>query len=701
MPLARRTPDSHSKRRARSPVGAEVLRPQLAPALGQKLAAIRLNTSDSAKDEVQALKLQRADIAPSIATLLQSSQVRALNFTRGVIANWHDDTEAEKESEPLMQWAQRAGPKERQMMTRAFRLQGKGALVIHNIGAMDAPDARDFMKDFFEAGGDMEDVAEWFQRAGNALRTERAQAPGVELFGGIVDFFKKAVKTVGDALSAAGKSLGDAIGKVAGWTADKIADFVEGLIAAGRSVGEILGEAAKKGVSTLRKFVRGVLDAGRSLVDVLNWAANQAASTVREVVDEVLAAGRRVSQLLAAVANQVATVAYATVRALVELGRQVREIVDAAINLAEATLEAIFKGLQLAGKTLAQVTVEIIRFTGALLERLVGALYKAFRQTADILKAFMKDQLDTIRMVLEGLLAAGLQLGQAVADIVLNVAEEFRKGFFQGLIALGKSPFLILKAALETAGGVAALALATLLDVLGGHRELTAEEKRQATKVFGNAIDLSRVKVAVASLPADLINLANGNRPFTTMYVINFSSSAKIDMKTLIHELTHVWQGVVNGPIYMIQAIEGQLSNEGYNVTNDMLRDRGNNLDKFNREQQAVISEEFWYEAFGQFDPAYKGLSNLGLDVDLLRPYAAKFKTGGVVLPLPDPDPVPRPRPLPLPRPRPVLDPEDREPRLPRLPRLSPLRNVAAESARTVRRPATPRKARSGRAKRR
>jgi hypothetical protein len=673
MPVSKRIPASKSARRSTgASVGAEALGPQLPVAVTQKLSAIRLNTADNARDEVRALGLQRAEVVPSVANLFQSSQVRALNFTRGVIANWRDDAEAEQESEPLMQWARQAGPAERQMMARAFRQQGRGALVVHNIGGMEAPDAQVFMKDYFDVGGDMEDVAEWFQRAGSVLRTERAQALGAEFFGKIADWFKKAVKTVGDALKAAGKSLVDAIGKVLSWTADKIADFVEGLIAAGRKVAEILAEAVKKGVSTVRKFVRGVLDAGRSLTEVLAWAAKQVATTVKEVVDEVLKAGRRVAQIVASVANQVASVIHATVRALVQLGRQVREIVDAAVSLAAGALEQLFKGLQAAGKKLAEVAREIVRFTGETLKKMVVGLYKAFRQAADILIAFMKDQLSTIRMVLEGLLAAGLQLGRAVADIVTHVAEQFRKGFFQGLIALGKSPFLIMKAALETAGGVAALALATLLDVLGGHRELTAEEKRQATRIFGSSIDLSRVKVAVASIPADLINLVNGGRPFTTMYVINFSSKAKIDMKTLIHELAHVHQGVVDGPVYMIQAIEAQLGKEGYTVTNAMLRDRGNDLKKFNREQQAVIAEEFWFEAFGQLEDAYKGLDSRGLDVDLLRPYAAQLKATGPVIPVPR---------LPI-RELPAID----------LPRLSPIRNPALEAARTARRPAARRR---------
>lgn len=49
----------------------------------------------------------------------------------------------------------------------------------------------------------------------------------------------------------------------------------------------------------------------------------------------------------------------------------------------------------------------------------------------------------------------------------------------------------------------------------------------------------------------------------------------------------------MDGTVYMIQALEAQLGKEGYTVTDAMLRERGNDLKKFNREQQAVIAEEF------------------------------------------------------------------------------------------------------------
>jgi hypothetical protein len=505
----------------------------LSGALSQKLGQLELASELSAPDEVRSLKLSRAELAPSVHNLFQASEAKALNFTRGLIATWRDDTQAEEDSEPLLDWARGAGRPQRMMMVRAFQQQRRGVLVVHHMGGMSRDDARSFMKDYFDAGGSLEDVAEWFQQAGHVLRTERPAKAGTDgLFSKAWNWVKGAVTTVSDALKAAGKSLGDAIGKVVSWSASKIADFVDGLLEAGRKVGEILREALAKGRDALLKFVRAVLEAGRKV--------------------------------------------------------------------------------------------------------------------GEVLVAFMKDQLSTIRMVLEGLLAAGVQLAEAITGIVTHVAEQFRKGFFQGLIALGKSPFLIMKEALKATGAVAALAFATLLDVLGGHRPLTAEEKRQASRVFGISIDLERVKVASASLPADLVNLVNGQRPFTTMYVLNFASWKEVNVKTLIHELTHTWQGVIAGPVYMLEAIHAQTLGEGYTVTNDILRARGNQLSNFNREQQAVIVEEYWFEKWGKNE--YPNLQGDGLDVALLEPYARK------VFKAPRTAPVPPPR---LPTPVRVVDSSD------------------------------------------
>lgn len=715
---------------------------KLSTSLSRKLGGVRLTSARTATAEVRKLKLRRADLAPSIAHMASASRTKGIRFTQGIIANWKNDQTAAADAEVMIGWARRAGQQQRRMMVRAFRLSGQGARVVHNIGGMNRKDARNFMKDFFTEGGREEDVAEWLAKAGQVIRSEKPANENTDGFWGKVgSWFKGAIKTVGDALKAAGKSLSKAMNKVLKWSASKIADFVEGLIRMGKSVATILAEAVRKGTAALKKFVRAVLDAGRRVAEILAWAVRQALSTLKSVVSELLRLGRGVAHILAEAATRGLTILKKTVEALIRLGRRVRdvlawaavksfttlksvvqelirlgksvahilaeaaarslsivrntvraligvgrrmaevlawaankvanvlrtvvqellrlgsrvaqilgeaarrgatailrvtsalaklgrkvgEILREAAKLAASAVVSVVKGLITAGRKLGEVLREVVRYTGSALKKLVAATYKGFRKAGAILAAFAKDQFNTIRMVLDGLLGAGLQLGKAIVAIVKNVGSEFRKGFFQGLVALGKSPLLIMKEALKAAGGIAALAFAALLDVLGGHRGLNKEEIRQARRLYGYSIDLGRVKVAVASIPSDLIHLINGGRPFTTMYVINFASWQKVNIKTLMHELAHVWQGVVAGPVYMVEALHAQAKygRNAYRVTNQMLRDNKNELAKFNREQQAVIAEEFWYEQWGKTD--YPRLTGRGLDVNLLRPYARRM----------------------------------------------------------------------------
>jgi hypothetical protein len=75
-----------------------------------------------------------------------------------------------------------------------------------------------------------------------------------------------------------------------------------------------------------------------------------------------------------------------------------------------------------------------------------------------------------------------------------------------------------------------------------------------------------------------------------------------------MHELTHVWQGVVAGPVYMVEALEAQASAESYNYGYDNadtgegaqpeLAAAGGDLGQFNREQQAMIIEHYYVRRF-------------------------------------------------------------------------------------------------------
>ena len=253
--------------------------------------------------------------------------------------------------------------------------------------------------------------------------------------------------------------------------------------------------------------------------------------------------------------------------------------------------------------------------------------------------------MSALRTAMEALLAMGISLASLVKDIVTGVAEAFRRGFFEGLVALGKAPLQLLKAAAEASVSVLLLAFAVILEMCGGYRPLTAAEMAEARKVFGNAIDLNRVKLGFAKLPGDVLRYVNVELPraFTTMYLLNFGPGAKVDMQTIIHELAHVWQGVQEGPLYMTRALEAQIEagldalfhkgkyddSASYRVTEADLAANGGDLKKFNPEQQATIVEFYWIRKFSDWavEGGFPAAVNSGVvvpPVEALLPYAQK-----------------------------------------------------------------------------
>jgi phage-related protein len=481
----------------------------------------------------------------------------------------------------------------------------------------------------------------------------------------VVDAASDMVNAVINAVKSAGKALAKIVSTVVNWTVGKIKNIVHALLEAGQKVVNILAEAAKKGLAVLGKFVQGVIKAGQAIRQVLSWAANKALSVIKSVAAAIIKAGRTVAQIMTDAIKLAFNTMRKVVQALIQMGKKLIEIIASAarwaisrvINLVKALIavgkkvanilaDAVKKGLAVlakfvqaviragraiteviawavrksfsiiksavsailqAGRTLAHIMANAVRMAANALKKVVQALYKLGKKVADILRTVVTRGLSIIRTTLEGLFAIGMQLVKAVGAIFKDIAAGFRKGFLQGLLAIVKSPLKILKAAAKAAGSVIGLAFAAFMELWGGHRSLTSVERREARRVFGWAINLSRVKIATASIPSDVINWINGGRPFTTMYIINFKSGTRIRMNTLIHELTHVWQAVTAGPVYMVEALHSQIFGRGYNVTQADLDKAGGDIRKLEREQQATVIEWYWQKRWGtggRFDEA-------------------------------------------------------------------------------------------------
>lgn len=539
------------------------------------------------------VKLSDHNLHTVLDSAHHESRSKAARLARAIVSRRKRLYETEAAVTGLLTWATTPGikPTERkQIVLEAFRRQNGNVLLVHGVSRLPKEDAREMMKTYFSEGGKMEPVLEWLAIAGKALmeRERRRGANGssgkrsaswfgwvsdaadavANLASGAVEALTDAVTNLVEAVKSAGKSLVDAVTVAASWALDKIANFVRALIGAGNTVASILEAALSRNV--LVKFVQALFKAGRAVGEMLIWAMQKVAGVIQQVVNALLSAGASILQLVSWAVNQVADF-----------------------------LQKVLRAILVAGRSLMQLMSTAIRLAASLLRKVVGALIAIGQTVGDILSSVANSALSIIRTVLEGLIMVGISLVALVAAICRNVIEGFRKGFFQGLIAIGHAVVDILKAALATSGAVLALAFAAILEIFGGHRALTAEEMKQARLIFGWSINLDRVKVAVNSIPADAVNFVNGQRPFTTMYVINFASWAHISIPTIIHELTHVWQAVVAGPVYMVEALHSQIFGRGYEVTEADLDAAAGDIRNLQREQQAVVVERYWRGTYG------------------------------------------------------------------------------------------------------
>ncbi len=159
-------------------------------------------------------------------------------------------------------------------------------------------------------------------------------------------------------------------------------------------------------------------------------------------------------------------------------------------------------------------------------------------------------------------------------------------------------------------------------EVAGAERRgLTNDERREATKVFGASLDMSKVRIAESSV----MSVGNFARtPFDTIYFPPGTSRLAFAdfMPWLIHELAHVWQyqhGIsVTEKLWW--ALHGQTAYDyGGEAGLRAAALQNKRFLDFNTEQQASIAADY-----------YKALI-AGRATSAYDPFIAQLKAGGAV----------------------------------------------------------------------
>jgi hypothetical protein len=137
----------------------------------------------------------------------------------------------------------------------------------------------------------------------------------------------------------------------------------------------------------------------------------------------------------------------------------------------------------------------------------------------------------------------------------------------------------------------------------GHSRSLNDGERREASEVFGNSLDLDAVRIVTTTFAAAPTTLGDYIRSIGSM------STA-----TLIHELTHVWQYQHGGGAYISDSLCHQVAawattgsrNAAYDVT-DIVRP-AKTFSNYTAEQQAMIVEVYYAVPDARDDAVYQAL---------------------------------------------------------------------------------------------
>ena len=360
---------------------------------------------------------------------------------------------------------------------------------------------------------------------------------------------------------------------------------VEMLESVGRSIGEALDWALAKGADVLKRVVATIEQVGMVVADVISWAVRAGDAALELIGEALVKAGHTVEGVLIWVERSGIPAIAAAVRGMLAAGATIVDL------LAWATQRAV------------QVVVETVR-----------AILASGAAIADLLLATIARPGDAFKNLVAALDQLGRTMTELLQAAIVQPTEDLYRKVVDSLRQLGKTALEVIVAAAEAGAAALALAFTLLLEWFPGeYRPLTATERADAQEVFGNSIPLDEVRLSVKSFAVDFIEWVNGGRAVTTMRLINFASWDTLSPDTLIHELTHVWQGVVDGPIYMVEALEAQLVGEGYNYGyddsttgeggQDDLQAASGDLAHFNREQQAQIIMHYWHRKFVSAPP--------------------------------------------------------------------------------------------------
>ena len=452
------------------------------------------------------------------------SRRKGLMMAKGFLDNAGDSIEDfHSMSKELIHYGKRADIDTRRTIVQAI-IQNNGRVskmyMVHSISSMQKNDARTFMKDYFESGGDIDSVMLWLSEAGKIIRDCQTKPDGTagkvikkakEAFDWIADKCEDAwdtitqgVKAVVDAVVSAGKTIGECIKKIYNWTKEQIKDVIRALVEVGKTVKEIAKEIAKECrdiLNNCKKFFVSVIDGlksvgkniGEFFVELYNNSKDVFKAAIQAIKDTV----SDVRNLIENVAKQVYDKAKGIIKEIINAGIAVGSILKRAVECAYD----VFKSIGNAIKDLGYAIGEFVKAAYYWSKDQINNLVKFCKEIGYSIKNFAVDVAKTCKTIINSCkkfiidVIDGLKsVGQKIGEFFVELYNEARDVFKAAIKAI-KDTLDDIKTILEDVAKLVYSKVKVIVDAIveagvaiGSILKKAAECAYEVFKAIGNAI---------------------------------------------------------------------------------------------------------------------------------------------------------------------------------------------------------------------
>ena len=258
-------------------------------------------------DQIRKQELLLEDIPVNLIKAEAISKIAIYAYTRGLINTQKSKEQFLQETTPLVEAGMKLTPDSRKTMFSAIidETGRAGSLfVIQHISALKKNDARACMKDFFDGGGSVPDIAVWLQHAGHVLRKHNVKASDtaevvVDALGDAaewlvdtledgVDAIIEAIDAIIDAATSVGAALVDLFEEVVSWTVEQIGNLLAALIEAGRELIEFVQATFNWAYNAVTRFVEAAFAVGFAIADLLETVVSETYWVLRRFVNGII-----------------------------------------------------------------------------------------------------------------------------------------------------------------------------------------------------------------------------------------------------------------------------------------------------------------------------------------------------------------------------------------------------------------------------